>query len=88
MRGASGNPSALNALCPDAAIVRHGRCLTNLEFPEFTEMEAHEWFASRGDPSALLPRKRTLSDLYAATGSQASIVNVIPPKCAGSLDNG
>jgi hypothetical protein len=67
------------------AIVRHGRCLTNLEFPEFSEMEADEWFAARGDHPALLPRQRTLSDLYAATGSQASIVNVMPSKCAGFI---
>ena len=65
------------------AIVRHGRCLTNLEFPEFSELEAREWFVSRGNPPAPLPSKLTLSDLYAATGSQASIVNVIPSKCAG-----
>src|SRR5258708_30783938 len=30
------------------AIVRYGRCLTNLEFPEFSESEAREWLDTHG----------------------------------------
>jgi hypothetical protein len=67
------------------AIVRHGRCLTNLEFPEFSELEASEWLESRGLTTPASSKRLTLSDLYAATGSQASIVNVVPLKRAGFL---
>src|SRR5215469_11927834 len=35
------------------AIVRHGRCLANLEFPEFSESEARAWLESRGASSVL-----------------------------------
>lgn len=65
------------------AIVRHGRCLTNLEFPEFSELETHEWFESHGYTSSSSSKKLTLSDLYAAPGTEASIVNVVPSKRAG-----
>ena len=65
------------------AIVRQGRCLSNLEFPEFSESEALEWLESHGrsdDPSF---RGRTLSDLFAAIGLGPSIANVVPLKRAG-----
>jgi ATP-dependent 26S proteasome regulatory subunit len=65
------------------AIVRNGRCLTNLEFPEFPEAEAREWFASHGCMSLLSSKKLTLSDLFAVAGSQGSIANVAPLKRAG-----
>jgi hypothetical protein len=65
------------------AIVRQGRCLTNLEFPEFSQGEAREWLASHGDKPPPLPNKLTLSDLYANIGRQAPIVNAVPPKRAG-----
>ena len=65
------------------AIVRHGRCLSNLEFPEFAESEALEWLKSHGGSSGSLSRRRTLSDLFAAIGSAPSIANVVPFKRAG-----
>jgi SpoVK/Ycf46/Vps4 family AAA+-type ATPase len=65
------------------AIVRHGRCLTNLEFPEFPESEACQWLESHGCPSSSPSRNLTLSDLFAAVGSQTSIVNTAPIKRAG-----
>src|SRR5258708_33470041 len=64
------------------AIVRHGRCLTNLEFTEFSEREATKWLESHGFDAAVSSRKRTLSDLFAAAGSETSIVNVAPLKRA------
>ena len=64
------------------AIVRHGRCLTNLEFPEFSELEAREWLESHGCSSAA-SKKLTLSDLFATAGSEGSIANVVPMKRAG-----
>jgi hypothetical protein len=67
------------------AIVRHGRCLTNLEFPEFSDPEAREWLESHGHPSSPSPKNLTLSDLFAITGSQTSIVNVVPLKRAGFI---
>jgi hypothetical protein len=67
------------------AIVRHGRCLTNLEFPEFSDSEAREWLESHGHPSSAPPKKPTLSDLFAIAGSQTSIVNVVPLKRAGFI---
>src|SRR5258708_35028619 len=47
------------------AIVRHGRCLANLEFPEFSESEARKWLDSHGCSESLLPKNLTLSDLFA-----------------------
>jgi ATPase family associated with various cellular activities (AAA) len=67
------------------AIVRHGRCLTNLEFPEFSETEASEWLASHGHAPSPSPKNLTLSDLFAIAGSQTSIVNVVPLKRAGFI---
>ncbi len=67
------------------AIVRHGRCLTNLEFPEFSDSEAREWLESHGHTSSILSKKRTLSDLFAVVGSLSSIVNVMPIKRAGFI---
>jgi hypothetical protein len=67
------------------AIVRHGRCLTNLEFPEFSDSEAREWLESHGHSSSAPPKKPTLSDLFAIAGSQTSIVNVVPLKRAGFI---
>jgi len=67
------------------AIVRHGRCLTNLEFPEFSELEAHKWLESHGCGATLPSKKLTLSDLFAAAGSGTSIVNVAPLKRAGFI---
>jgi len=67
------------------AIVRHGRCLTNLEFTEFSEREATKWLESHGFDAAVSSRKRTLSDLFAAAGSETSIVNVAPLKRAGFI---
>lgn len=65
------------------AIVRHGRCLGNLEFSEFSELEARQWMESRGYTPSSLQRKLTLSDLYAIAGSQPSTVNMTPLKRAG-----
>jgi hydroxymethylglutaryl-CoA lyase len=65
------------------AIVRHGRCLSNLEFPEFSDSEAREWLESHGHTSSTSSKKRTLSDLFALAGSLGSIVNVVPMKRAG-----
>jgi hypothetical protein len=65
------------------AIARHGRCLANLEFSEFSESEAREWMASRGSIASLSPEKLRLSDLYAAAASQPSIVNALPSQRAG-----
>ena len=67
------------------AIVRHGRCLTNLEFPEFSDSEAREWLESHGHPSSTSLKKLTLSDLFATAGFQASIVNAVPLKRAGFI---
>jgi hypothetical protein len=65
------------------AIVRHGRCLTNLAFPEFSEMEAREWLESHNVAPPASAKSLTLSDLFAVAGSQGSIVNVAPLKRAG-----
>lgn len=65
------------------AIVRHGRCLTNLEFPEFSEEEALEWLESHGSPHRPALKGRTLSDLFAACGTEARIVNEGPMKRVG-----
>jgi hypothetical protein len=67
------------------AIVRHGRCLTNLEFPEFSDSEARKWLESHGHKSSTSSKKLTLSDLFAIAGSQTSIVNVAPLKRAGFI---
>jgi hypothetical protein len=67
------------------AIVRHGRCLSNLEFPEFPEAEARRWLESHGCSKLPSPKKLTLSDLFAAAGSKTSIVNVAPLKQAGFI---
>ena len=67
------------------AIVRHGRCLTNLEFPEFSDSEAQEWLESHGHKSSTSSKRLTLSDLFAIAGSQTSIVNVAPLKRAGFI---
>jgi ATPase family associated with various cellular activities (AAA) len=67
------------------AIVRYGRCLTNLEFPEFSESEVREWLESHGTIALASPKKLTLSDLFAAVGSQTSIVNLVPLKRAGFI---
>jgi hypothetical protein len=67
------------------AIVRHGRCLTNLEFPEFSESEAHKWLESHGCCATLPSKRLTLSDLFAAAGSGSSIANVAPLKRAGFI---
>jgi hypothetical protein len=67
------------------AIVRHGRCLSNLEFPEFSESEARAWLDSHGCSESLSSKKLTLSHLFAAAGSQTSIVNVVPLKRAGFI---
>jgi hypothetical protein len=67
------------------AIVRHGRCLTNLEFPEFSDSEAREWLGSHGHTSSVSAKKLTLSDLFAIAGSQTSIANVVPLKRAGFI---
>jgi hypothetical protein len=67
------------------AIVRHGRCLTNLEFPEFSELEAREWLESNGVTMSPSSKRLTLSDLFAVTGSQRSIVNAVPLKRAGFI---
>ncbi len=67
------------------AIVRHGRCLTNLEFPEFSELEASQWLESHGVTTSASSKRLTLSDLFAVAGSQQSIVNVAPLKRAGFI---
>jgi len=67
------------------AIVRHGRCLTNLEFPEFSESEARKWLESHGCSTPLSSKKLTLSDLFAAAESGSSIANVAPLKRAGFI---
>ena len=67
------------------AIVRHGRCLTNVEFPEFSELEARKWLESHGCSAPLSSKKLTLSDLFATAGSETSIVNVAPIRRAGFL---
>jgi hypothetical protein len=67
------------------AIVRHGRCLTNLEFPEFSDSEARKWLEVHGCSTPLSSKKLTLSDLFAAAGSGTSIVNVAPLKRAGFI---
>jgi ATPase family protein associated with various cellular activities (AAA) len=65
------------------AIVRHGRCLANLEFSEFTELEAREWMESHGYTASSSPKKLALSDLYAIVGSQPSISNMTPLRRTG-----
>jgi ATPase family associated with various cellular activities (AAA) len=65
------------------AVVRNGRCLTNLEFGEFSEAEAREWLAAHTKNSCALPAKRTLSDLYAASCERESITNITPQRVAG-----
>jgi ATPase family associated with various cellular activities (AAA) len=67
------------------AIVRHGRCLTNLEFCEFSELEAREWLEARGHTLPASKQRLTLSDLFAVAGSQPAIVNVVPLKRAGFI---
>ena len=67
------------------AIVRQGRCLVNLEFPEFSEAEACEWLKSRGYISESLPKRMTLSELYASAASQPSIVNAAPSSRVGFI---
>jgi len=67
------------------AIVRHGRCLTNLEFPEFSVPEARIWLDSYGCTASPPSKRLTLSDLFAAAGSGTPIVNVAPLKCAGFI---
>jgi hypothetical protein len=65
------------------AIVRHGRCLTNLEFPEFSDSEARKWLESHGCSGPIPSKSLTLSGLFAAAGSGTSIVNVAPLKRVG-----
>jgi hypothetical protein len=65
------------------AVVRHGRCLTNLEFAEFSEREAQEWLASHGGGSRPASKRLTLSDLFAAVGTEAHIVNEVPLQRVG-----
>jgi len=67
------------------AIVRQGRCLTNLAFPEFSEMEAREWLEAHNVAAPASAKSLTLSDLFAVAGSQGSIVNVAPLKRAGFI---
>ena len=67
------------------AIVRHGRCLANLEFSEFSELEAREWIESHGYTPSSSAKKMTLSDLYAIAGSQTSIANIEPSTRAGFI---
>ena len=67
------------------AIVRHGRCLTNLVFPEFPEKEAREWLEEHNVAAPASAKSVTLSDLFAVAGSQGSIVNVAPLKRAGFI---
>ena len=67
------------------AIARQGRCLTNLEFAEFPEAEAHRWMKSRGCPEMTVLEKKTLSDLYAIAEAQASITNAKSAKRAGFI---
>jgi ATPase family associated with various cellular activities (AAA) len=66
-----------------AAIVRHGRCLANLEFSEFTELEVREWMESHGHTALSSLKKLTLSDLYAIGGSQPTTANMTPLRRAG-----
>ena len=68
------------------AIVRQGRCLTNLEFVEFSEAEAREWMKLHGIAVITSLKKKTLSDLYALSGTQASIINTTVAKRAGFID--
>jgi hypothetical protein len=65
------------------AIVRHGRCLTNLEFPEFSELEAHSWLKAHGCAQPRVLKRLTLSDLFAAAKTQAAIANSVPSKRVG-----
>lgn len=65
------------------AIVRHGRCLTNLEFPEFSEVEAREWLKTHGCVRSPALKGMTLSDLFAAAGTLCPIVNQVPSKRVG-----
>lgn len=67
------------------AITRHGRCLVNLEFCEFSELEAREWLESHGVIRAESSKRLTLSDLFAVSGSRQSIVNAVPLKRAGFI---
>jgi hypothetical protein len=67
------------------AIVRQGRCLVNLEFPEFSEAEASEWLNSHGYTPGLPSKRMTLSELYSAAGSQPSIVNAAPSSRVGFI---
>src|ERR1700689_3988440 len=67
------------------AIVRQGRCLTNLEFPEFSNSEARRWLECHGHSASLSSKSLTLSDLFATAGSGESIVNVAPLKRAGFI---
>jgi hypothetical protein len=65
------------------AIIRNGRCLTNLHFPEFNEAEACEWFALHGGGTRCLGRGLALADLFAALHEGRAIANTTSPKRAG-----
>jgi hypothetical protein len=67
------------------AIVRHGRCLANVEFAEFTELEARYWMELHGHTASSSLNKLTLSDLYAIVGPQPSIVNMTPLRRTGFI---
>ena len=65
------------------AIIRNGRCLTNLHFPEFDAAEARQWFERRGVNTPSPGRALTLADLFAALHEGRAIANVTAPKPAG-----
>lgn len=67
------------------AIVRPGRCLANLEFCQFSELEAREWLEAHGCTRSVSSEASTLSHLYAVAESQAPIVNLAPSKRAGFI---
>ncbi|HKD67249.1 MAG TPA: AAA family ATPase [Candidatus Binataceae bacterium] len=67
------------------AIVRNGRCLTNLCFEQFSPAEAQVWLNQGGAVSRPLPQRLTLSDLYAVLKGDSTIENAQPHRAAGFI---
>jgi hypothetical protein len=65
------------------AITRNGRCLSNIEFGEFEEIEARRWLAAQGKSACALPPTRTSSDLYACAKGRALRADAHAPRAAG-----
>ena len=65
------------------AITRNGRCLTNLEFTEFSEAEARAWLVAQESSAVDLPPTRSLSDLYTYAQGHVPATNRRTRKIAG-----